>query len=95
MKRSQTKLNWYPVMRHLAQLGGFDSEFRLFSRGDVSRRTDMIVLESVILWESASLAGRAIQELWLLRAGQMALTSIDPLEATLSALRRDRPQSRD
>ena len=48
----------------MAQLGGFDSEFRFSSRGDIRTQTNVIVLESVLLWESASLAGLASRDLW-------------------------------
>jgi hypothetical protein len=50
-------------------------------------------LECVLLWETAALAAWSSEELWLLRAGQAALSSIDPFEATLRALRRGAGQS--
>lgn len=90
---SQRPSNWYPVLKHLSQLGGFESEFRFFRGSDVNTPARRITLECVLLWETAALAARSSEELWLLRAGQAALSSVDPFEATLRALHRGAGQS--
>ncbi|MBB6406813.1 hypothetical protein [Arthrobacter sp. AZCC_0090] len=86
--KSEARLKRYPILKHLSQLGGFEAELRFFRGSDVKTlAAERLTLECVLLWENAALAARWNEDLWLLRAGQDALSSGDPFETTLGALR--------
>ncbi|MBB6406058.1 hypothetical protein [Arthrobacter sp. AZCC_0090] len=88
LDKSETRLKWYPVLKNLSQQGGFESELRLLRGSDVTSAARRLALECVLLWESAALAARWTEDLWLLGAGRAALSSSDPFETALGALRR-------
>lgn len=83
--------NWFPLAQQLTRIGGFESDVGLL-RGNAtaSATRDDIVMECVLLWESAALASRRLSEVRLLRAGRTALASAAPVETVAAAIRERR-----